>query len=145
MTRETDANPRITVPWTRIVDGLWIGEALRPFRGEFDYVLALTRRPPAQDDRLRVRHLVPPTDEASVPAFLMKAVDWCRARWRTKVNLLIQAEELQWADLVVIGLFVEMGATTDEAILSLRQARPSAVADARSLDLIRACEVRHDS
>ncbi len=132
-------------PWIWISTGLWIGAPVRPFRGEFDHVLSLTPGATPSDDGVRLRSLAPPQTEDQIPGFLDQSTSWLLTRWTAGSKVLIQAQPLAWAELVVAALFVQIGADVDEAISSLRRANPDALTDRRHVEALRAREVRQTS
>lgn len=130
-------------PWTGIAQGLWVGPLIRPFKGEFTYILAITPEPTPSDNGVRLRLLAPPANEDQIPEFLDQATGWVLRRWTPDTRLLIQAKPLAWAELVIGALFVQMGATADEAILSLQRVKSDALLDQRHVEQLRGREVRH--
>lgn len=128
-------------PWTRVAHHLWIGPAVRPLRDEFDYVVSVTADPPRTDDGLRHRGFPVPDHPDDVEDLLRTAVPLVATRWTADKKVLIQSTDPGWAELIVACLWVDLGATPDEAKASLRQARPQALAEQRLLDHLR--EWRH--
>lgn len=128
------------IPTYRVSQGLWIADAIRPYVGEFDYVLALTLITPATDEGLHHKHLAPVGDPQEV---LDRATTWIAPRWQSPWSLLVQSEAAHWAEAAVAATFVHLGATPDEAIEALRSARPEALSDQRLVLLLRARGGRH--
>jgi hypothetical protein len=124
-----------------VVTNLYIGELGRPYHREYDTVLTLSPRPPKSDDRLRhqwveLRH--EGVDWYGANGLLHACVGWVRAYWLENYKILIQAPGYAWAELVAATALVHLGASVDEAIVSLRRARPQALADPSFLSLLRA-------
>jgi hypothetical protein len=130
-------------PWNKAAAGLWFGETLRPFRAEFDAVLTFSPDPPPTDEGLRHRWMPLPDDDDEIHTVIDEAIAWLQARWQADRSVLVQSPACDFAELVVASLFVHLGATADEAALSLQEARPLALAKQRYLDLLRDREVRH--
>jgi hypothetical protein len=94
---------------------------------------ATTAAPPVGRAAARRRRLV--RRERSCPR---TAPQWVRAYWLENRKVLIQSPGYAWAELVAATALVHLGASVDEAIVSLRRARPQALADPDFLALLRA-------
>lgn len=125
-------------PWIRVADNLWVGDTFRPLHGEFDHALTVSKVPPRTDNGLRHRHFLIPTTDAEADELLDIAVPWLQTRWQAGRRLLIQSPGYTWAELIIAGLWVHLGADHDEAITSLRQARPQALTEQPFPDRLRA-------
>ncbi len=128
-------------PWLRVAAGLWVGSEGRPYRGEFDYVLTITNGAHPSDDGLRHKTLPAPESGPAAQDMLDHAVMWLKPRWQEDKKVLVTSPGWYWADAVIVALFVHLGATADEALTSLRLARPEAIPGQLLLDLLRAREV----
>ena len=122
--------------------GLFFGDTLRPFLGEFEYVLTLSEDPPPTDEGLRHRHLLLPLRDDDIDPVSNQAIAWLEQHWHPRERLLVQSPNCVFAEFVVAAFFVHLGATPDEAILSLQQARPLALSQQLYQDRLRDREVR---
>lgn len=124
-----------------VITNLYIGELGRPFAGEYDAVLTLSPRPPKSDDRVRhtwieLRH--EGVDWYGSNGVANACATWVTEYWLENRTVLIQSPGYAWAELVAAATLVHLGAGIDEAIVSLRRARPQALADSNFLALLRA-------
>ena len=127
--------------WIRAAQDLWFGDDAHPYRGEFHYVLTVSKDAPRTDDGLRHRHLRTPARPEDFHPLLDQAVSWVEPRWWAGNKVLVASPDWVWAEMIVAALFVHLGASTDEAIVSLRLARPEALFQPQLRDLLGAWEV----
>lgn len=124
-----------------VVTNLYIGELGRPYRGEYDAVLTISSRPPKSDDRLRHQWAElrwEGADWNGAERFAQVCSDWVKAYWLEDRKVLVQSPGYAWGEVVAALTLVHLGATPDEALSSLRRARPQALADPSFLALLRA-------
>lgn len=124
-----------------VVTNLYIGELGRPYHGEYDAVLTISPRPPKSDDRLRhqwVELRWESADWNGADRLAHLCSDWIAASWHEDRTVLVQSPGYAWAELVAAITLVHLGATADEALMTLRRARPEALADPSFLALLRA-------
>lgn len=117
------------IPWFRVAPNLSLGDSTRPFREEFDYVLTISGTPPRSDDGLRHRHMSVPDGDQETNDLLTAASSWVGRRWQGDKSVLVQSPGFLWAELVLAAFFIDLGASADEAIVSLRRARPQALSE----------------
>lgn len=124
-----------------VIPNLYIGELGRPFAGEYDGVLTLSARPPKSDDGVRhtwveLRHEGADWNGSATLAY--HCAEWVCQYWLENRKVLIQSPGYAWAELVAAVTLIHLGASVDEAIVSLRRARPASLADPDFLALLRA-------
>lgn len=125
----------------QVVTNLYIGELGRPYLGEYDAVLTLSARPPKSDDRLRHQWVELRHEDAlwyGATGLAHLCATWVASYWRENRSVLVQSPGYAWGELVTAVTLVHLGASVDEALMSLRQARPQAFADPDFLALLRA-------
>lgn len=123
-----------------VVTNLHIGELGRPFYREFNHVLTLSPRPPKSDTRLRhnwVELRWEGVDWHGADRLLDLCATWTKEYWLEGRTVLIQSPGYAWAELVAATTLIHLGATPDEATVSLRRARPESLADPSFLALLR--------
>lgn len=124
----------IVIERYQAASGLWIGDIEKPSKKDFQSVLTIAPRGTPTDEGLRHRHLPIPGRPEDVDEFVEDALSWIENRWGRHGTLLVQSPGGLWAELLVAATFVDLGATPDEAILSLRLARPKALPDQQLFD-----------
>lgn len=128
--------------WIRVADSLWLGDTARPLRTEFDHVVTVADLPVRTDDGLRHRHFPPPRGDEETHRLLDTLTPWIQARWQAEKRLLVQSPGYTWAELVIAAFWVHLGANPDEAISSLRRARPQAMTEQLFRDHLRRWRTR---
>lgn len=123
-----------------VMTNLYIGELGRPYHEEYDRVLTLSPRPPKSNDHLRHMWIELHHESADwygSNSLINLCAEWVSAYWREDRKVLIQSAGYAWAELVAAVTLIHLGASIDEAIVSLRRARPRALADPSFLTLLR--------
>lgn len=124
-----------------VVPNLWIGDLGRPYRGEYDVVLTISLRKPKTDDHLRHRWVELWQEGADWPKAEHLAgvcATWVKAHWLEGRDVLVQSAGYAWAEAVAATVLIHLGASPDEAVLTLRRARPESLREPSFLALLRA-------
>lgn len=113
----------------KVVDGLWVGDmSAIPYRPQYTAVLTVNEDAGRVDDQIKHRHLeMLDCDDPQGPV-LGDAVAWARGQWEEGKQVLIRSQlGVNRPAYVVAALFIEMGATCEEALASLRARVPDSL------------------
>lgn len=102
-------------PWIQVGSTLSVGDLKPlPYAEEFDAVVTLHPEPFAVDDGVSHFHVWTPPGQPNLPQYTAKAVAWLLPRWASR-RCLIRSSPYTQAALVATALYVQIGATHDEA------------------------------